>query len=39
VTSQLAFSVGKDNKIEINDVPLNFFIKSEWNIVCLNPKN
>jgi len=29
VTSQLAFSVGKDNKIEINNVLLNFFIKSE----------
>jgi len=29
VTSQLAFSVGKDNKIEINNVPLKFFIKSE----------
>ena len=29
VTSQLAFSAGKDNKIEINDVLLNFCIKSE----------
>jgi hypothetical protein len=38
VASQSAFSTRKSSKIEINNVSLNLFIKSEGHVIFLNPK-
>jgi len=35
----LVFSAEEDNKTETNDMSLCSFIKNEWQVVYLNPKN
>ena len=39
MATRSAFSAEEDNKTGTNDVSLNLFIKNEWHVICLNPKN
>jgi hypothetical protein len=39
MVTRSAFSTQEDNKIGIDDISLNLFIKIEWHIVYSNPKN